>query len=255
MVAAAIIGGAVVGGLATSRAGSKAADAQVEAADRSSQTQQHMFDVNREDMTPWRDAGRDALDRMTDEIGPGGDYARDFKLSDFQKDPGYAFRMREGLQALERSGAARGGLLGGRTGKELQRYGQDYASGEYSTAYNRFNADRDRRFNRLASIAGVGQTATRDVANMGTQTANSIAENQIGVGNARAAGAVAQGNAVGGAANSIGNWFMMNKFLGGNSGGGGSGGGFTGPPNPYYGGGMQGGFGNPAGGSDFTVYG
>jgi hypothetical protein len=229
MVAAAIIGGAVVGGVATTMAGSDAAGAQRDAANMSSQTQLDMFNKNREDLAPWRQAGEEALGQMRSGTAPGGDYNRNFTLADFQRDPGYQFRMDQGEQALERSAAARGGLTSGGTGMALERYGQDYASGEFSNAYNRFNNDRTTRFNRLASIAGVGQTAATQTANMGTQVAGQVGENQIGAGNARAAGYMAGGNAISGGANNIGNYFMMRQFLGNGGGGGGM------PPNPFYG--------------------
>ena len=68
----------------------------------------------------------------------------------FQADPGYGFRLSEGMKALERSAAARGGLMSGGTGKALQRYGQDLASQEYGNAFQRFQQDR-------AARAGLGQ--------------------------------------------------------------------------------------------------
>jgi hypothetical protein len=60
-----------------------------------------------------------------------------FRAEDLQADPGYGFRLSEGLKALERSAAARGGLLSGGTGKALTRYGQDMASQEFGNAFNR----------------------------------------------------------------------------------------------------------------------
>ena len=240
-VAAAVVGGAVIGGIATSSAAGDAADAQIQSTNASNQTQLEMFNQNRADLEPWRNAGKTALDQMTSGTAPGGDFARSFTLADFNADPGYAFRRQQGQDALEHSAAARGGLLSGGTGKALQRYGQDFASTEFSNAYNRFNNDRTQRFNRLASIAGLGQTATRDVAQMGTDVAGRIGENQVGAGNARAAGMVGQGNAISGAAGSIGSYFAMRQFLGQ---------GMTPaapsavPPNPFMGGGVQGGFDN-----------
>jgi hypothetical protein len=68
----------------------------------------------------------------------------------FEADPGYGFRLSEGLKALERSAAARGGLMSGGAGKALQRYGQDLASQEYGNAFQRFQQDR-------AARAGLGQ--------------------------------------------------------------------------------------------------
>lgn len=201
-VAAATVTAAVVG----SRAAGKAASAQRDAASQANETQLQMFEQTREDMQPWREAGTVALRQLVDGTAAGGDLNRDFTLQDFQRDPGYDFRMREGMRGLEGSAAARGGLMSGGTLKALQRYGQDYASAEFSNAYNRFNADRDRRFNRLAGIAGVGQTATRDVAGFGANAANAVAGNQLAAGNATAAGYVGRANAFN---NSLGNLQSM----------------------------------------------
>lgn len=144
-----------------------------------------------------------------------GDFNRDFTLADFQKDPGYQFRMDEGEKGLERSAAATTGVLNGGTLKALQRYGQDYASGEYSNAYARFNNDRTQRFNRLSALAGTGQTATNTTATLGTNAANNIAETQLQTGNVRAANAINTGNAINGATSSLGQFYLQQQYMGG----------------------------------------
>src|SRR5436190_905952 len=58
-------------------------------------------------------------------------------MQDLQNEPGYQARYQMGLQGLERGAAAQGSILSGGTQKALARYGQDYASNEYSNAYNR----------------------------------------------------------------------------------------------------------------------
>lgn len=169
----------------------KAQKAQQHAADQANDTQVSQFEETRNDQQPWRDAGSAALNQMQN-----GDFQKDFSMADFQADPGYQFRMDEGQKALERSAAAKGGLMSGGTLKALDRYSQGVASDEYSNAYNRFNADRDRRFNRLSSLAGTGQTATNFTDSAGEGMANAVSGNQIGMGNATAAKWIAQGNAV-----------------------------------------------------------
>lgn len=206
--AAAIVGGAVIGGIASN----SAADTQADAANHASDVSQAQFEQNRTDMAPWRAAGETALGQMTTGTADGGEFNRDFSLADFQKDPGYQFRMDQGQSALERSAAARGGLMNGGTLKALDRYGQDYASGEYNNAYNRFNNDRTQRFNRLASIAGTGQTATRDVANQGTALATQLGNNTMQAANARASGYVGGANAVSSGLQSLGNWYQQNQM-------------------------------------------
>ena len=51
--------------------------------------------------------------------------------------PSYQFRLRGGQQAIDRSAAARGMLRTGGTLKDLAEYGQNFASQEYESAYDR----------------------------------------------------------------------------------------------------------------------
>jgi hypothetical protein len=213
MVAAAVIGGAVVGAGASMISGSKAAGAQKDAAAMSTAEQQRQFDITQQNMKPFRDAGLSVLPELQSGTAPGGEFNRNFTMADFQKDPGYQFRMDQGTQALERSAAAGGGLLSGGTGKALTQYGQDYASGEYSNAYNRFNNDQTTRFNRLSALAGTGQTATNTLATLGANTASNIGENYLQAGNASAANYVGQGNAINSGVSSLGNFYLQQQYL------------------------------------------
>lgn len=213
MVAAAIVGGAVIGGVASNMAAGKAADAQENAANTASATSNAQFQQNRQDAMPWHDAGVAALGDLSKGTAAGGEFTHNFGLDDFVKDPGYQFRMDEGQRGVEAGAAARGGLLNGGTLKALTRYGQGFASNEYGNAYNRFNNDQTNRFNRLSSIAGIGQTATRDVANMGTQNAQYIGNNQMQAGNARASGYVGGANAIGNTVQTLGNWYMQRQYM------------------------------------------
>ena len=52
-------------------------------------------------------------------------------------DPGYQFRLQQGQEALERSGAARGVTNTGGTLRNILDYGQQAASQEYGNVYNR----------------------------------------------------------------------------------------------------------------------
>jgi hypothetical protein len=125
-----------------------------------------------------------------------GKYGKAFSETDWKADPGYAFRLGEGLKAIERSAAARGGLLSGRTGKSLERFGQDYGSQEYNNAFNRYYSERANALNPLQSLAGVGQTATNQI---GTAAGN-YATN---AGNLMTSGAAAQAAGQVGAANAL----------------------------------------------------
>ena len=142
-----------------------------------------------------------------------GDLTRRFSLEDFQADPGYQFRLAEGQKALDRGAAARGLWNSGRQMKALTRFGQDTASNEFGNAYNRFRLDNSDIFNRYASAAGIGQTATSQLVQQGANTANNVASNQLAAGNARASGYVGQANALTGAVGQGLNYYQNQQFL------------------------------------------
>jgi len=123
-----------------------------------------------------------------------------------QLDPGYQFRMQEGQKALERSASARGTLNTGGTMKAAQAYGQGLASqeygnvynraiGEYQQAYNIFENNQAGRFNRLASLAGMGQTAAGQLNSAAGAYGANAGNLMMGQGNALAAGQVGAANA------------------------------------------------------------
>jgi hypothetical protein len=173
----------------------RAIGAQQHAADQANAVQREMYNQGREDMAPWREAGMDALGRMNDNR-----FNQQFDMQSFQQDPGYQFRMNEGMKALQASAAARGNLGGGATLKALTRYGQDVASQEYQNAYNRFYDQQDRSYNRLASLAGVGQTTSSQLMGAGQNMANQIGQAHMGMGNAAAAAHMNQYNTMAGLA-------------------------------------------------------
>jgi hypothetical protein len=128
-------------------------------------------------------------------------------------DPGYQFRLKEGMQGLERSAAARGGLLSGATLKGITRYGQDAASQEFTNAFNRYQAERTGTLNPYQSMAGMGQSVANQVGNMGMNYANQAGEAYQGAANARASGYVGQANAIGGAIGNISNQYYQNQLM------------------------------------------
>lgn len=198
VVAAAVVGSALIG----SRAAKSAAGTQAAAASEATAAQERMFERQVELQEPWRKAGINALTKLEAERA-GMPEAFSSEMVRLGQDPGYAFRMSEGMKALERSAAARGGLLSGAQMKGISRYGQDLASQEYQNAYNRalteYNARVNREatgYNRLASLAGIGQTATGQLTGAAGQLGSQIGSNIIGAGNAMAAGQVGSANAI-----------------------------------------------------------
>jgi hypothetical protein len=233
-IAAAVIGaGAALGGayLASNAAGD-AADTQAAAANRSADLQYKMFQEQQKTQKPFLEAGLKGQNRLMDLLGLSantgaagyGSAARNFGMSDFEQDPGYAFRMSEGLKALDRTAASRGGMLSGAALKGATRYGQDMASQEYQNAYNRYQTNRAGILNPLQSLAGQGQTTANTLGAAGQNYATNAGNAYMNAGNAAASGYVGSANAwnsaLGGAANSYMQSQMLNRLLPSAGGGG-----------------------------------
>jgi len=181
---AAIVSGAgnVVGGIAAGSAAKDAAQTQAASADKALELQRDIYNKFMEMNKPYYEAGVNALGQIT--------------RGEVTAEPGYGFRLGEGMKALERLQASRGNLLSGGAMKAGQRYAQDLASQEYG-----------RSFNRLADIAGIGQTAASqagtagrnyagEAGELGMQGANALVSGRIGRTSAYTSGAQGAINAL-----------------------------------------------------------
>lgn len=156
-----------------------------------------------------------------------------------QNDPGYQFRLQEGMKALQNSAAASGTLFSGGTGKGLEEFGQNYASNEYGNVYNRamqqyqnryniYQQNQTNLYNRLAGLSGTGQQAAQMLNASGQSAANNIGNIELTSGQqigqqinnaaaARASGYIGSANAWGGAlsnsTNGLMNLYMMNQMM------------------------------------------
>jgi hypothetical protein len=201
----------VAGGVYGANQAGKAADTQAQSAQDAIGLQREQFNRLLELNEPFRQGGLAGQGALMTALGladgPDKGWAmRDFGMSNFQADPGYQFRMDEGAKALERSAAARGGLLSGRAAKEMERFAQGTASNEFDRSYGRFQTNRTNRLNPLQSLAGVGQSVSQNMGQAGMNFGNSAADLITGAGNAKAAGQVGKANAITGA---IGQGYSM----------------------------------------------
>ena len=175
----------------SSRAASKGAEAQANATRDAAQMSNEQYYQTREDQMPWMQAGERALGKLEGAV----DYTP-FGTKQFQEDPGYAFRLKEGQKALEASAAARGGLISGNALKGLVGYGQEMGSQEYMNAFNRYQQERAAKLQPLQSLAGVGQTTAANLGAAGAANANSVGNYLTSGAAAQAAGYMGQANAM-----------------------------------------------------------
>ena len=122
------------------------------------------YDQTREDWSKWRESGTNALMQLDD------------PEANFQKSPGYQFRLDEGTRNTENLFSVKGG--GGNAMRALAEYSQDYASNDYGNWYG-----------RQLSRAGLGtqgnaytQQGGQNAANQNTNSIWRSGENQAGLG-------------------------------------------------------------------------
>lgn len=206
--AAAIVGGAAIGASASRRA----AKEQAAATRESTAAQERMFERQVALQEPFRQAGVNALPELI-----AASRYEPFTMAKFQADPGYGFRLKEGLRALENSAAARGGLLSGNQMRGVTQFGQELGSQEFTNAFNRYQAERAARLNPLQSLTGMGQTTAQNLAGQAGQFGQAQAANAAAMGNIRASGYMNTANALTGALGQGVNYYqnqqMMDRFF------------------------------------------
>ncbi len=110
-------------------------------------------------LQPYQTAGSTASDQLNKGVAEGGQFNHTPTMADIQIDPGYAFRLQQGQDALMRSGAARGGALGGSAAKDLNTFAQNSASQEYQNAFNRYETNRQNNYADILGVSGQGLQA------------------------------------------------------------------------------------------------
>lgn len=213
MVAVALVGSAVIGGVATAYSANQASKAQQSAAKNATAEQQHMFDQVRGDLSPYNTAGQSALKQAAG-MGP---FNFNMSQGQLEETPGYQFNLAQGEKAVQNSAASRGLGVSGAAQKGAATYATGLADSTYQNQFNNALTTYNTNYGNLMNRATLGENAAAQTGAYGTQTANSIAQNILGAGNASAAGAVGVGNAVSGIGNSIPSYYLANQLFGGNS--------------------------------------
>lgn len=142
-----------------------------------------------------------------------GSFTQPFDVEQFYKyeDPGYAFRLQQGSQALQNSAAAGSGALSGAALKDLLGYNQDMASTEYGNSFNRYQTQQGNIFQRLMGIAQLGQNSASNTGAQGTTAAGNAGQNITNAGTATGSGIVGGANAITNGATNAWLWSQFNQ--------------------------------------------
>jgi hypothetical protein len=207
VAAAEVVGGALIQG----DAAKSAANTQAGAANNATQAQLSMFNTTQQNLSPFIKSGTNALGTLNSElgIGPGGTFnpnaplVKPFTASDYQQSPGYAWEKSQGIDAVQNSASAGGGIKGGNTLKALDTFGTGLASTDFQQAWQNYMAQQQQQYGMLNNLVGSGQNAAAGLGAISANVGGQVGSNIIGAGNARAAGQIGQANAVTGGLNSL----------------------------------------------------
>jgi len=284
MVAAAVVGSAVVGGVVSSQASKSAADSQSKAAKNASDATMQQFYTINDQQAPYRQSGYGALSALNNYLGiaqnapeqseanfdstaylaahlevadkskwagtpwqhyqmygkgygyqftgnndynnqlktsqngsnnPGfGQFTHQFDANDLNANlaPNYDFMLKQGQGQVGNTLNSTAGLLSGNAQQGLNTFTQNYAKNAYQDAFNNYTTNQTNIYNRLASLAGLGQTSLGQSAAAGTAATNASNNYLTSGAAANAAGTVGQANALSNAAGTIGNYYALSSM-------------------------------------------
>ena len=244
--------GTIAGSVIQGNAAKDAAQTEANAANNATALEKSMFDTTQSNLAPWLTGGQNALGALDYGLGIGsqkgattaqgvgyGSLTAPFTAAQYQASPGYAFQMGQGVQAVDNSAAAAGGIKSGNTLQALTQFGQGLANSDYQQAYQNYVGQQQQHYNMLSGVSGQGANAAANLGGFSGQAAGQIGSNIIGAGNSLAAGQIGVANAASGGINSLAQ--LANQY-GSVSQGYGSGGGTAYVPNTPYGSGANTGF-------------
>ncbi len=215
-IAAVVVGAVVAGAAKGASAGSsineqRAQAIQLKAKEDALAEAKTGFEFVENELRPFIDIGTENFETLDTELDQ---LTKPFELSDFEADPGFQFRIEQGERGINNFLASRGLAKSGRAGKELVRFNQGEATGEFDRAFNRFQVTQGNRFNRLLTLANVGQTNVNTLVNASEArtgrnvntirgTGQNVANQQSRIGEIENEARRRRGDAIAGAATSI----------------------------------------------------
>lgn len=191
MVAAAIVGSAVVGAVGSSMAADAQGEAAESAANAQSQSsaasiaeQRRQFNELNTMMQPFREAGTRALGMQGDLIGLNGAGSQQAAIEQLKQSPQFQALLQQGETSILQNASATGGLRGGNTQAALAQFSPQLLAQTIEAQYG-----------RLGGITSLGQNAAALTGNAGMNSANSISALLQSQGAAQAGAALAGGRA------------------------------------------------------------
>jgi len=186
-----IVGGTqLVGGMMQAEAAGDAASMQAQASEAGIAEQRRQFDMVRELLKPYVEAGAPALRAQQAMLGLGTPEEEAAQIAAAERSPTFQAMLRTGEESLLQRASATGGLRGGNVQAALAQFRPQLLAKEL-----------ENRYSRLGGLTSLGQQSAAGVGTAGMETGSAIARLQAERGAALAGGELGQAKAYSGLLN------------------------------------------------------
>lgn len=189
---AAVVGAAVVGGVASSMSAKKAAGAQTDAANAGIAAENQRFEETKKILAPYVEVGNKSITAQGDIAGLNGPEAQAAATKAIEDSPQFAALKQQGEEGILQNASATGGLRGGNTQGALAQYRPQLLAGLI-----------DQQYARLSGLTQIGQASAAGVGSAGIQNGRDQAILLGEIGAANAGKYLAYGKAVSDVSNSV----------------------------------------------------
>jgi hypothetical protein len=131
---------------------------------------------------PYMTAGTDALKTLSAGLQPGGQFNKPFTMADAQNTPAMQFAQEQGMNTIQNSAAAKGGLLTSNTNEGLVQFGQANAAQYEQQAFNQWLQQNNLSLGALQNMVQTGQVSTAQLQSALSQAGVSIGTAQAAIG-------------------------------------------------------------------------
>ena len=186
MVAAAVVGAAVVGGVGSAVAGSEASKATNNASNASVNEQNQALAQQAQLSAPYRALGQAAIPQLQTLLGIGNQQnSTQAQLDALRNTPGYQFEQQQGQQQTVNAASAQGLSLSGNTLEGLSQFNQGLADTTYQQTVgnleNTVNTGQAAAAGQAANVGNAASNISNTLTNQGNTQAGIDANEAAGI--------------------------------------------------------------------------
>jgi len=159
----------VISGQQANRGASKAADAQVQAAQLGVEENRRQFDLVQTLLKPYVEGGTAAFKQQQNLLGLGGATSQQQAIGALQSSPFFQAQLNQGTNAILQNASATGGLRGGNTQAALAQFAPQLLQQTYQ--------------NQLSNLGGLSSMGLGAATGTGNAAQNTAAQNSELFGN------------------------------------------------------------------------